>query len=338
MLSHRMLVLLAALATASVAAPAWAQPAPWDSATPKQTGQANTAHQAGVKLLGAKRYDEALTKFRESRSIVANPGTSLMIVRTLNEAGRPVDAYNEGVEALKEAQEAAAQAPDKHQVTATDIEKEIETAKAKIALLTVTVSGASAGATVTVGSRKLTPAEVGQPIAVQPGEVDVVLQAAEGNDTEKVKLSAGGAVTVALSPTEATKAPPPTPRAPPRAPPKEEGSNYRGPDRFMLALIAGGVGVLGFIGFGTFGLLSNARFERLETACGEDDFCDPALEDQADKGRAYQIAANVGLVVGIVGVAAGAGLFMWDFFDPEAEQTALRLTIGPTGAGLNASF
>src|SRR5262245_31800792 len=191
-----MLVLLAALATASVAAPAWAQPdesARWDNATPKQTGQANTAYQAGVKLLGAKRYDDALTKFRESHAIVANPNTRMMIVRTLNEAGRAVDAYNEGVEALKEAEEAAAQAPDKHQVTVTDVNKEIDRAKAKIALLTVTVSGASAGSTVTVGSRKLTPAEVGQAIAVAPGEVDVVLQAAEGNDTEKVKLPAGGA-------------------------------------------------------------------------------------------------------------------------------------------------
>ena len=351
MRSHWMLVLLAALATASVPGSAWAQsdaarspsersgePARWDNATPKQTGQANTAYQAGVKLVGAKRYDDALTKFRESHSIVANPNTSLMIVRTLNEAGRSVEAYNEGVEALKEAQEAAAQAPDKHQRTVDDINKEIEAAKAKIALLTVTVSGASAGATVTVGGRKLTPSEVGQAIAVQPGDVDVVLQAAEGNDTEKVKLSAGGAATVTLSPSAAVKAPPPAPPPPRSAPPKDEGSSYRGPDRLMLAIIAGGVGVLGFIGFGTFGLLSNARFERLETACDNDDFCDPALEDQADKGRAYQIAANVGLVVGIVGVAAGAGLFMWDFFDPEAEQTALRLTIGPTGAGLHASF
>jgi hypothetical protein len=281
----------------------------------------------------AKRYDEALAKFRESYGIVASPNSRLMIVRVLNEAGRGLEAYREANEAMKEAADAAAKAPDKYQQAVDALNREIEAAKMKIGLLTVTVQGASEGASVTVAGQAVPASEWGKPIALEPGEVEVTLDAPEGKDQEKVTLEAGTVATVTLSPPPPKAAPPP----PPPKPVKQEESGYRGPDRRMMAYIAGGVGVLGFLGFGTFGLLSNGRFDRIESACPDPDNCDPALEDDADTGRTYQIVANVGLVVGIVGIAAGTGLFVWDVLDPASEEQA-QVFIGPGGASVRASF
>ena len=60
-----------------------------------------------------------------------------------------------------------------------------------------------------------------------------------------------------------------------------------------------------------------------------------------DDGKTYQTVANVMLVVGSVGVAAGVGLFVWDVLDSPSTEEAeakLRIGVGPGQLTLGGSF
>jgi hypothetical protein len=94
--------------------------------------------------------------------------------------------------------------------------------------------------------------------------------------------------------------------------------------------------------------MASSTYSDLEDQC-PDGVCSPDLESDADSGRTYQTVANVSLVFGIVGIAAGAGLIVWDLVDPspsdapaaEDEATASvrpQLVVGPGAIGLRGSF
>jgi hypothetical protein len=133
-------------------------------------------------------------------------------------------------------------------------------------------------------------------------------------------------------------APPPAPVEPLGAAPGE-GEGYTGPDRVMLAVIAGGVGVVGIGMFGIFGALSNSMISRLESACPNENSCDPKHEKTADRGRTYQTVANAGLGIGIVGLAAAGGMVLWMFLQPDAEEAqSARVLVGPGSFLVQGSF
>ena len=150
---------------------------------------------------------------------------------------------------------------------------------------------------------------------------------------------AGSAPTVAIAPPkQKTKAA--------AAAVVEVKSSYSGPDRKMMAYIAGGAGGLGILMFGIFGLLSNSQFGRLESACSNNQ-CDASLESVRDRGDAYQTVANVSLVFGLVGLAGGGGLFVWDMMDkPDGGDKGTarsgiqkpQLAIGPGSVTFTGSF
>ena len=94
---------------------------------------------------------------------------------------------------------------------------------------------------------------------------------------------------------------------PPRVPPpKRRASN--GIDQRALAVVAGGVGVLGFATFAVFGVLDQKKYSDLQDKC-PGGVCSGSVASGIDTGRTYQTLANVGLVVGLVGAAAGIVLF-----------------------------
>jgi hypothetical protein len=66
------------------------------------------------------------------------------------------------------------------------------------------------------------------------------------------------------------------------------------------------------------------------------------LREDADAGKRNQLIANVGLGVGITGLAAAGTIWMLDVFvfseDDTSEASDLALSVGPTGATLTGSF
>lgn len=283
---------------------------PVEQATDEQKAEARERFTKGKEAFGAKDYETALTELRASYDIVASPNSRILIVQTLDAMGRTAEAYEE-VEAVVAQAEAAAAADPKYEQTAKAARDLRDAIRPAIGMVQVNVPAGLTTGTLTVNGRVIPSERWEQPVAVKPGVVTVEFS---GEEPKEVTVEAGGQVSVDLTP-----APEPEPPPPPEPEP-DKGFHIK--NKRTIAYISGGVGAAGMLMFAIFGGLASSTYSDLEESCPAKVGCDPALEEDADSGQTYQTVANVSLVIGIVGLAAGAGFFVWDLLDPDEEEGA----------------
>jgi hypothetical protein len=75
------------------------------------------------------------------------------------------------------------------------------------------------------------------------------------------------------------------------------------------AYAAGAVGAAGVLTFAIAGLLSDSTYSDLHSACGGGP-CPASKQSEVSTGQSEQLAANVGLGVGLAGLAAGVTMFI----------------------------
>ena len=331
------MALLIAVAAAVVTTDGMAQGVPVEQATDEQKGQARDHFTKAKEAFNAKRYDEALTELRASYDIVASPNSRIMIVQVLDAMGRSAEAYDESVAVVAEAEGAAAADP-KYERTAEAARQLRDAIRPNVGMLTVNVPPDATG-TLTINGREVPSDRWAQPIAVAPGMATVQL---DQNPAQQVNIEAGAEASVDLTP-----APPPPPPPPPI---EEESEGFHLENKRTIAYISGGVGAAGLIMFGIFGGLASSTYSDIEDQCPTKTNCAPELEEDADSGGTYQTVANVSLVIGIVGVAAGAGFFVWDLLDPDESEDDLsddgddyaivrpQIVVGPGSLSIRGSF
>jgi hypothetical protein len=95
-----------------------------------------------------------------------------------------------------------------------------------------------------------------------------------------------------------------------------------------VAYVAGGIGVVGLATFGIFGLLNSSTYSDLQSSC-PNNVCPPGKAEDISNGRTQQTIANVGLIVGAVGLVAGVTLFVLGTPKKKAPEAAFIL--GPDG-------
>lgn len=330
------------IGSALAAAPAAAQGASVENATDAQKKAAQDNFGKGMAAQKKGRHDEALTAFKASYDAVASPNSHLMVARALVELGRLEEAYVEYEKTVAEA-EAAAASDKKYAQTAKASKTELADLRSKIALLTINVTGSQEGDRVTVRGRELDQSQWGKPIPVAPGSVRVELQTSAGQESvQEVDAEAGGSPSVSLARPAAGAATDDSEGM------KSEGSaeakvDTGGSSMRTWAYVAGGVGVAGLAVFGVFGLMNNSKHGKLEDEC-TNNVCSKDLEEDADQGKTYQTIANVGLGVGIVGLAAGTVLFI---LSGNEEKTArhkappaprVDVGVGPRWVSVHGSF
>ena len=334
---------LAALSVGTLSCPAHADGASLTEATDVQKQAAQIRYLQGMEDFKAGKYEAARKGFDDSFETVASPNSLLMVVRSLVEMKRNVEAYEQAQKTARVADEAAKKSP-KYTQTAEAARGVAETLRAELGFVSVLgVDGAPEGTKLTVAGRDIPRDAWGTPIPVAPGEVVVAI---DGRALPPTSVAAGSTQTI-----DASKV-----VSPVLAQPGDDDDDdtvrvtrsgtYRGPDRLMMAAIAGGVGAAGFITVAVFGTLAESKFADLETACPGRNCPDPALEDDADAGSAFQAVANTGLVFGILGTVAAGGLIAWDFIDPPApdqqdDDTARyrpKLLVGPGNIMLRGSI
>jgi hypothetical protein len=153
-------------------------------------------------------------------------------------------------------------------------------------------------------------------------------------------VAAGERRDVAVNASGPLAEPPPGPATPPPSRPLN-------PLR-IGAYVAGGVGVVGFILLAAEGAASNSTYNSLNQACGGKQGCPNPTggRDNANNlistGKSQQAVANAGLGIGIVGIAAGATLFVLSLrrkppADAAPPPTA-ELVVGPSWLGARGSF
>jgi hypothetical protein len=314
-----------------IAAGAGADPA---TATGKQKAEAQKLFDHGRELSAATRYPEALAEFRASFDIVASPNTHFSIARTLAYMGQHAEAYVEYGKTITEAQ-AAAPKDKRYTQTADAADAEQRDLRPKLAFLVLSVEHGE-GATVKVGEREIDQTALRDAIPVNPGTVNVVVSSGGAEVArQSVTLAVADRKTVVLD----AQPKPPAPAAPPEQP-KEAPAIVVDTSPGGLrtaAYIAGGVGVAGLATFAIFGSLEKSSYNELNDACHGGP-CPPERADDIAAGRSRQTIANVGLGVGLAGLAAGVVLFVVSS-PPKAPTTArASVLVAPGFVGVGGSL
>jgi hypothetical protein len=310
-----------------------AEGASLDEASKEQNVAAQKAFEAADVLYDAKHFPEALAAFRASHDVVRSPNTRLMIARSLRELGRLGEAYAEAKAALAEA-EAVSERHPRYAETARAAREDLRALEARVGFVKFDLTKASEeGLTAKIGDKSYEPAALREPIAVTPGKTTIVVNAAGPKELRReVVVEAGATQTVSVdfaAPRSMDSGKDPEP-SPPEPPPKPAESTVSvGPDTSMRtwAYVAGAAGAAGLVTFGVFGLLNNSSYSSLEDDC-PGGRCPPGRNGDIDAGRRYQLIANVGLGVGVVGLAAGTTLFVLSSKSSEQPQTSLRIAPG----------
>jgi hypothetical protein len=330
-------ILLFALAASRPAAAGGASVA---DATEKQKKEAEKKLGEGSKLLEKGKLEQAVARLRESHDIVASPKATLMIAKALRNGGDLLAARAEYRQALEEA-EAAVRVDDKYQATLDAIKKDLDDIDSVLGKLTIKLVHAPQGTEVTVDGEPVDTAKLGEPQLVTAGTITVLATAPDGSVSKKsVTVRAGQSTSVELAfvrekdpETFFEKSADAGEDEEPAAESGEGGSGK------TLAFVAGGIGAAGLVTFGVFGLLSQSKYDDLEEAC-IDNHCPPDRAGDIDDGKTFQTVANVGLGVGIVGVATGVALFL--FTGPKKTEapksSSLELGVGFRSVEVRGTF
>jgi hypothetical protein len=345
----RSILAMSALSVAVLATPlASAAGADPSTATPAQKKEAMDHFTAGKQAFEAKNFEKAATELRASLEVVDSPNARLELARALRDGGKLDEAWTEYERVVQDATKLAAK-EDRYRKTADAATTERTDVEAKLAFVLVAVAHPPAGAVLKVGGKTVPQDQWDDPIVAPAGAVDVVLSDASGKELARqtVMATVGQKLPVDL---DAQPPPAPVPAAPhevaaedkpdngpppAETPPPPPASSGRAKLR-PWAYVAGGVGVAGLATFTVLGLMANSNYSDLQGAC-PNHACPPSKSSEIDNGKTFQTVANVGLVVGIVGVATGATLFVLSLGGKSAPATT-GLVVGPSFVGLRGTL
>jgi hypothetical protein len=349
-----------------VAGPARSSPVPPAQASAAQKKEAMAHFVAGKRAISAKSYDEAIAELRASLQIVDSPNARLELARALRDAGKAADAWTEYERVVEDATRMAATEP-RYAQTADAAAAERRDLESKLAFVEVTPEHVPAGATLRVGGRTIPPEQWAAPIVAPPGAVDVVLVDASGKQLARATVAASTGkktpVTLDAQPPPPAPAPAAVEPAPPDAAAAPASASASAPasaaaadtaaspagdvgpeapsGRSKLrtyAYIAGGVGIAGVASFAIFGLMSDATYNDLTSACPPPNHQCPAdKQGEISAGRTQQTIANVSAAVGVVGVAVGATLFVLSL-SHKSDAASSALVVGPSFVGVRGSL
>ncbi len=319
-----------ALALMLTALPAWAQ-----SMNP---AEAKREFQAAQALYQQKRCGQALPKFRRLVKGTASPNAQIYVARCLRELGKLAEAY-QSYSATIQAANAKASEEERYAATRSAAAAERAALESKVARLVIASAEASEGLVVKVDGEELEPSLVGEVLGHMPGRARIEATAPGRGSFEKtVELQAGAreTVTIVLSEGQGVAAQANSDGSTPGQTTGDSGVAGAdvGGGSNTLAFIALGVGAAGLGTFGVAGIMANQKFDELEKDCNGA-ACPEDRRSDVESGQRLDTIANIGLIVGGVGLATGAGLLL---FGGKSKQTARSSVIAvPTPSGARVS-
>ena len=283
-----------------------------DAQPAQQQGTAQTEFDRGTALYTAHDYAGALEAFRASASRVDSPNTRLAIARCFRELGRAPEAVAEYDRAIERGR-ALGPAYERTIDTATEERSALE---GRVGRVEIVLPEQPAGMRVRLNERELDASELGAPIAVSPGRVEVIAEA-EGFRTARFAGSVGAReqIVARLALEREEPAAPPQPgvsgagwHEPVHEPahPPDEGSSSTP----ALAWIGLGVGAAALVGSAILYFVTDAQYDTLREECVETYCADARASDLAGSGRTLELLTVVSLVLGVASLAAAGALFL----------------------------
>lgn len=292
-------------------------------------------YKKGQALHKSGKFADALVAFRESNKVLPSPNTRLYIARCLAGSGDLVAAYLEFEGVIADAK---ARNDPKYDGAIAAANTERDEITTKLALVTVTVSNAGPNTRVAVGGKDIPQDQWGKPMPYAPGSLDVsVTTPPAPSKTQVLDLKAGEKRPVALD-----AAPPggPGPSASATSTSSTPSSSRAGLRPISYAAL--GVGVAGMAVFGVAGVLANLNYSELDEKCGKGVIraCPSNLNGKIEEGKTEALAANIGVIVGGVGLAAGVTLFILSYTGGPKKDDAPKAepVVGPGYLGVRGTF
>jgi hypothetical protein len=256
----------------------------------------------GYQALQAKDYAAAADRFSRADALVHAPTLMIDWARALAGLGKLVEAQERYEQIIREGVDA--KAPKSWQRALSDAGTELSQLKPRLAWITISVTGA-ADAHVTIDGLAVPPAAIGVRRAVNPGSLEVRVEAQGFLGQKKtVELAEGAedAVAFNLEPDpDLQKAPPPEVPPPEPAPVK--------PADPTAMYVAFGVSAAGLaVGAVSGGLFLSKRSD-LTGVCNAHRECVSDHQDDVTQYNTLGTIAAIGWGVGIAG--AGVGLSLW---------------------------
>jgi hypothetical protein len=323
----------AALWISTAAAPAAAQREPPESAAAK--AQFKNAQ----RLFTKGDHAAALLEFKKISDETASPNARLYVARCLRELGRLPEAYDE-LNATVTLATTRAESDKKYVATRDSAVAERTALEAKIVRVVIAVPKKLSGLEIEVDGKRFADERIGTTMVIAPGTIRVTARApgyVAFDETLAVDAGANETVTVTLA-AAAKKQPPPSKAEPdpfkddhPAKPPKtvEEGGGVR-----TLGVIVLGVGVAGGVTFAVAGLMANSRYDEIHAECATETCNQKSHGERINGGKTLDLAANVGLVAGGVGILAGTLMILFGGPTEKPAATGLGIEASPKAAAL----
>jgi hypothetical protein len=273
-------------------------------------------------LFTSGKEAEALPLFRDVYARSSSPNARLYVARCLRKLGRNPEAYDEMEATLREATRRAETEP-KYAQTRDSAAAELALLEPLVGKLIITVADPRPGMTIVLDGRALDEARWSAPMAVAPGNRLVEVTPPGGATIRReITVDAHTTKTLALTLPAAVA---PVVTAPPE--PKFTGGAVRNGGFGVAALGVAGLGM-----FAITGVLANQKFSDVQSKCGSQRCVDPALATTIDQGKLLDTLATSGLVVGVVGVVAGAAMIA--FGGPTRAPPKAAIVVLPGGGSI----
>ena len=308
---------------------AWAVCAPPSSAAADDSAAAQALFDQAKKAMADRRYDEACPKFEESLRLQEALGTLLNLAECFERQGKLASAWSRFLEVSSKAR-AAGQA-DRARI-GHDRAASLAPRLANIAIDVPSGSRVD-GLEVRRDTTVVGSPEWGAPIPADPG-THTISASAPGRKPWSQTITIGdSATTTHVAVPELELAPEsPSPPSPPVSPtlggtPEQAAPRLGGMK--IVAIAAAGVGVVG-VGVGTaFGILSISKHNAASSACPSNPCHTPDGQNLWADAVTFGNVSTIGFIVGGVGLAAGA--VMWVVAPKPAEPNApvAKLAVGP---------
>ncbi|MEZ4306628.1 MAG: hypothetical protein R3F14_01065 [Polyangiaceae bacterium] len=297
-------ILAAALALVTLGGAAHAQPKKAELEAAKK--EAVALADKGVEAFRADKYQDAIDAFKKADAKFHVPKFLLYVARAQVKLGKLIDAKATYKSIVDE--KLAAYAPAEFFTAQTEAKKELVELENRIPTVRIEVNGAPAdqAPTVTLDGVTLTSADLGRPLARDPGaHVIVVTAPGRPQITRNVNLREGGSESVILEmgvtappvPTGSDTAPAPTVTADPTT-----SATSTAPDTPKsgglptVTIAAWGVGAAGLVAGAVMGGLAFGKFN---------EYNESPTRDALDQGRLFSLVADIGFGTAVVGAAVG---------------------------------
>jgi tetratricopeptide (TPR) repeat protein len=157
----------------------------------ERTAAARALFNEGVEFADRSQWNEAADRFQRALSLRPSSGVAHNLALALMNLGRYVEASEHWHRILRD--------PTASPQLRTLAESHLAEVEPRIGRLTVRVTGDPNKATIQVGRRTVTPAELGVPLPIDPGSYEVTAtQSSQTVATQQVSVTAGGTAEVTL--------------------------------------------------------------------------------------------------------------------------------------------